>query len=406
MKLFLVYIFCIVFYSGLFSQNSTTVNLMQLASSKFFKLVNGTTGLYMYDVNESCMAEFKTKIKFPQNQFIPTDTAYAEITKKSTGIASLIDQVHLLIYNYKSYKPIIYASSTFDFSNENSFQLNDKNILKIPFKTNEGTIITYYLKMDTTKSYIEPTGKIPSSDCKPIDLKYTISLQNDFAKVGDWKNLSIALYDANQNSIFNEKGVDQLFVGLPGERFFLLGFQENQTITGCFIKDEIIIGVGEKKFEISVIDRTGNYIIIKPCDKNKTPTIVQFDALPNLTVQLADGDSLNLRKLIDKKKYLYVEIWTKSCPGCIQQLSKMDLIGEKYKSKLNIVGLYDKGDVHELKELINKYNIKNKQALTSKEINYNFSQDGYPYGLFFSKEGKLISSDMDLKKLIEFLDEN
>ncbi len=407
MKSFFICFLLIFLDNRCFGQEKIKVRLNETANSTFYRLVNGTMGLCMYDINEECLSKFKQKIIFPEKlDFEVKDTAYAELTKKSTQVHSFKSEFHFLIYNYKEYNPILFISPSNDFSDAQRFDTGDHNILKLSLNTDIGTLINYYLKMDTTKDYMDPVGIIHHLGCNPIEMKYNISLTNDFAKVGKSESFSIALYDANHNGSFNEIGVDQIFVGLPGEKYFLLGFDKNQTITGDFIDEKIVMQVRNKKFEILEIDKSGDYVIIKPCSEDRIATIKQFEYIPDIKVQLSNGDSLNLRKIIDKKKYIYVEIWTKTCPGCIAELPIMNEIAEKYKSKLNFIGLYDKGDLMELNNLIIKYGINTNQALSSTIANYNFSLDGYPYGLLFSKDGKLIKTDVNSKKLIEFLNNN
>jgi hypothetical protein len=117
--------------------------------------------------------------------------------------------------------------------------------------------------------------------------------------------------------------------------------------------------------------------------------------IPDITVQLATGEYIQLPKLIDRKKYIFINVWSGTKMIDRLDLRMFDSIAETYKNKLMVIGLLDDGSLVRLNKLITKYQLKNLQGVVSTDIKKYLKPNEYPCGILFSKTGKLIEAGMN-----------
>jgi len=407
----LILICCLTAGYRSFCQNEQTVNLTRIAYPTFYSKIKGKPVINLYDWNKACLSTIRNQVSFPRLSEIAKDTAYGEITRKSTQINSLQTQYYMLVFNYSSSAPIVYISDSYNFSESSGVVLTHGRVLKMPVKTDMNETITYFLQKDTTHyAKISVSSYIQNDACEHIKGAQTLRLSNDFAKAGDWETkrtkFSLAVYDANQDGVFNQPGIDKLFLGMPGDAYFELSYDEKNAVNCALQQKEMILEVGNQKFTVTNIDRNGNFVKLAPYNGKERGMLKKLEVIPDLNVLSSSGDSLNLKSLVTRKKYIYLNIWWEHCPPCIREIPLLDSIAEKYKSKLEMIGLIDQSNLSELNEVIKKYDIKNAQALSKSLVNIHLIQDGYPYGILFSETGELIKTNVDKTQLIEFLNKH
>jgi thiol-disulfide isomerase/thioredoxin len=408
---FLVLSFCFLI-TRLIGQDEFTVPLTRTVDPAFYSKLKGKSVINLYDLNKQCLSSVKNNIHFPSLNFVPTDTAYGEITRQSTRISTFKNQYYILVFNYRSATPIVYTSDSYDFTTAVNATLSPGKVLKMQVTTAMNGTINYFLQKDTTKFAKVPISVYGQNEeaCEHIEGRYALRLHTDCAKAGDVERkrnkFSITVYDANADGIFNQPGVDKLFLGGVGDEYAVLSFTEKDALNAAFQKEQMIIETGKQKFKVTHIDKQGTSVTLVPYQGAAPIALKQFVDIPDLKVKLASGDSLLLTSLEHQKKYIYLHVWWESCPPCIRDIPVLDSIGEKYKSKLIIAGLLDRSNLIDLNELIKRYSIKNLQALSTSEVNVNLAQNGYPYGVLFSENGELIKADVDKKQLLEFLEKH
>jgi hypothetical protein len=141
------------------------------------------------------------------------------------------------------------------------------------------------------------------------------------------------------------------------------------------------------------------------CSSGMKP-ILQLNFIGDARVQLATGKQVQLQDLIDQKKYVFINIWSGKGGRGIKDAQVADSIAEVYKNKLQVIGLLDEGNLVQLNKLIKKHQLKNVQGLVSSDIKKYLSVNMYPYGILFSKTGKLIEAGMDGKALATYLEKH
>jgi hypothetical protein len=137
-----------------------------------------------------------------------------------------------------------------------------------------------------------------------------------------------------------------------------------------------------------------------------TKTALQLNFIPDVRVQLATGEHIQLQQLMDQKKYIFINIWLEKKGAGVEDVSVVDSIGEFYKNKLLVIGLLDEANLIQLKRLIKKHRLKSVQGLVSADIKKYLKVNVYPYGILFSKTGKLIDAGMDTKKLAAYMEKH
>ncbi len=136
---------------------------------------------------------------------------------------------------------------------------------------------------------------------------------------------------------------------------------------------------------------------------SKLPFQLRF--VPDVNLQVATGEYIQLQKLIDCKHYIFINIWTGRKLD-VKRVQTIDSIATIYKNKLLVIDLLDKGSMFQLNRLIRKHQLKNMQGLLPDDMQPYVKNCSYPYGILFSKTGKLIETGMDGGALAMFMEKH
>lgn len=112
---------------------------------------------------------------------------------------------------------------------------------------------------------------------------------------------------------------------------------------------------------------------------------------PDFTLKDINGNDFNLASLFGKGKYIVVDFWGSWCSWCIKGFPKMKEYYNKYKDKLEIVGVacYDKED--KWKAAVAKNNVPWLHVFSPDGITEErYGVTGYPYKVLISPKGKVI----------------
>jgi hypothetical protein len=128
--------------------------------------------------------------------------------------------------------------------------------------------------------------------------------------------------------------------------------------------------------------------------------------IPDITVQLVTGEYIRLPELVDQKKYIFITIWPGKKGMDRHDLGTIDSIAGVYKNKLMVIGLLDDGNLVQLTRLIKKYQLKNVKTTRSSDIKKYLNGNKYPYGILFSKTGKVIEMGMSSGTLAAYMEKH
>lgn len=112
---------------------------------------------------------------------------------------------------------------------------------------------------------------------------------------------------------------------------------------------------------------------------------------PDFTLKDINGNDFNLASLFGKGKYIVVDFWGSWCSWCIKGFPKMKEYYNKYRDKLEIVGIacYDKED--KWKAAVAKNDVPWLHVFSPDGITEErYGVTGYPYKVLISTKGKVI----------------
>lgn len=111
----------------------------------------------------------------------------------------------------------------------------------------------------------------------------------------------------------------------------------------------------------------------------------------DFTLKDINGNDFNLASLFGKGKYIVVDFWGSWCSWCIKGFPKMKEYYNKYRDRLEIVGVacYDKED--KWKAAVAKNNVPWLHVFSPDGITeVRYGVTGYPYKVLISPKGKVI----------------
>lgn len=111
----------------------------------------------------------------------------------------------------------------------------------------------------------------------------------------------------------------------------------------------------------------------------------------DFTLKDINGNDFNLASLFGKGEYIVVDFWGSWCSWCIKGFPKMKEYYNKYRDRLEIVGVacYDKED--KWKVLVAKNNVPWLHVFSPDGITEErYGVTGYPYKVLISPKGKVI----------------
>lgn len=128
--------------------------------------------------------------------------------------------------------------------------------------------------------------------------------------------------------------------------------------------------------------------------------------VPDFTLKDIDGNDFSLHSILGKGKYAVVDFWGSWCSWCIKGFPKMAEYYERYKDRLEIVGVacYDKED--RWKAAVDRNNIPWLQVFSPDgRTEVRFGVTAYPYKVVVSPKGKVIKCFMgETEEFYEMLD--
>ncbi|MFZ5999486.1 MAG: TlpA family protein disulfide reductase [Bacteroidota bacterium] len=216
-------------------------------------------------------------------------------------------------------------------------------------------------------------------------------------------SFTVAVQDSDKNGLFNEVGEDVLLVGESG----VDSMDITAGISSAQLQNDNYIQAGSSFFKVSFIDPQGQFLVLEKSRSTVQPTVRLFERIPDENFQLVSGGRANLRDYARKGKYVYVDIWGTWCAPCVAAIPKLRDIYSKYASKLTIIALnYRDGNKSKVAEFIKENGMEEwTNGYSTSIINSEILQNGFPYGVLFDKEGKVIKMDIDVNELDRILSE-
>jgi thiol-disulfide isomerase/thioredoxin len=212
--------------------------------------------------------------------------------------------------------------------------------------------------------------------------------------------IRLGIWNENRNKKYNEIGSDFLIAGNYQDNS--LSIEEN--ISCVKIRDTNILQVKDKFFLIKYISEDGSKIVLNPTSNSLKATIKYIDELPNDSFTDFNGKKFNFTDFKRQEKYIYIHFWASWCSLCIPKLPYINLLQEKYSSKLIIVGFNGDNEDSAFKESMKKYKINWSQFKPNPLLSENLKHVGYPYSILADENGKIIKWHPSIEDVINVLE--
>lgn len=126
-------------------------------------------------------------------------------------------------------------------------------------------------------------------------------------------------------------------------------------------------------------------------EKSATLELKEGKSVPDFTLKDINGSDFSLRSILGQGKYIVVDFWGSWCAWCIKGFPRMAEYYDKYKDRLEIVGVacYDKED--KWKAAVSRNNVPWLHVFSSDgTTEVRFGVTAYPYKVIVSPKGKVI----------------
>jgi hypothetical protein len=219
----------------------------------------------------------------------------------------------------------------------------------------------------------------------------------------DNKGIRVGVFDANQNGVYNEPGVDY-FVVAPFAADTLPMFDgvasPLQPATPFYVQ------MGRDQYQIDSIAENGKTIWLQP--KERADSIAAFFATqaPLIDILTVAGDTIPLNDFFKPGKYLYVECWSTWFQAAIDGLPELKAAYTRFKEDIEVLHLVmNEVDYQRVEKHVARYEMPWTQAIFTDEIGRQLMQNSIPYGILFAPDGSIIKMGLGPGDLEPFLEE-
>lgn len=140
------------------------------------------------------------------------------------------------------------------------------------------------------------------------------------------------------------------------------------------------------------VDFTRNKIEAEKRQKEAAKAVADGKMAPEFTLKSIDGTDLALSSL--RGKYLILDFWGSWCGWCIKGFPDLKKYYEKYKDRMEILGVDCNDTEEKWKAAVEKYELKWKHVYNPKnsDVLKKYAVTGFPTKLVIDPEGKIIKT--------------
>lgn len=212
----------------------------------------------------------------------------------------------------------------------------------------------------------------------------------------------VALYDANNNGVYNEEGIDKFVMA-------------NVTDTLIFPFDDLYSSTISNKSGVCFVDKNGKQIAYVSAASDGSNLTVQVNTQTANENQTKAGKKLPKFKYINWKgkkhriaklrKYsLYIYFGNKQAPSFKADTAALRVLADKYSKSLRVIGFIEVNKSYELSVFGQYGHLNWILAYKDKYINSKLGIRGLPSSIYTKKRRKVVSYNLSPTELLRMLE--
>ena len=128
--------------------------------------------------------------------------------------------------------------------------------------------------------------------------------------------------------------------------------------------------------------------------------LAEGDKAPDFTLPDLDGNPVSLNSLLQGKKEVLLNFWASWCPDCRREIPRLNEFAEKYKDKVEIVGINLKESKETTGSFTNAYGIGYRILLDGEgETARLYGIIGVPTNVLISRDGLIKKLNLDIREM-------
>lgn len=217
----------------------------------------------------------------------------------------------------------------------------------------------------------------------------------------DGKGIRIGVFDADQNRLFNDAGVDRISVSYFASDTMPLF---NSVASPIQAAPPFTIGIDDQYYRIDSIAADGTHVLLTPVEEADSLAAYLPTRIPACTLTTIDGDTVALADFLEKDKYLYVECWSTWFQASVSGLPELKAAYTRFQDDVNVLQLVmNEIDYDRVRGHMERYDLPWTQAIYTDEIGKTLMQNSIPYGILFAPDGSILKMGFGPGELEPFL---
>jgi hypothetical protein len=214
---------------------------------------------------------------------------------------------------------------------------------------------------------------------------------------------TIALFDANNDSIYNSPATDMVVIAPYKSDSVYTHISSSVALINWQL--QVVVEARGRKYRVKLIDASNNEIHIQRIkSKHTRPDAKLFEHLPDIGFRTFNNKRDSFPLLQQKNKYTYVLFWGTWSESSLKALAEMKMIHQLYGDVVTFISMdFADNDTAAVRKFITEKNYKWAQGISTQHINEEFSQKGFPFGDLFAPDGTLVKQGMTVDGLKQFL---
>ncbi|MGL5228268.1 MAG: peroxiredoxin family protein, partial [Bacteroidales bacterium] len=185
--------------------------------------------------------------------------------------------------------------------------------------------------------------------------------------------------DVKLNYIRNNRNTD--LAGLYTFQMPIMRFME----TYLFLEDNAKNGVYKSMLQ-SKLKRTKEYAQVQSLKEKAT--ISKGNPAPDFTLTSIDGEKISLSGF--KGKWIVLDFWGSWCAPCLNGMSQMKSMYDKYKDKLEIVGIACKDNGDNWRSAVKSNELNWTQLFGDDSVHLEYAIEAYPTKIVIDPMGTIV----------------